>query len=171
MSRVTHEWVMSHIWMRHINESCPTYKWVVILDGHPWGHSSSTHVYTGALCMSRVTHEWVMSHIWMPHINEVCHKCEWVMCHTHQFILDGHPWGHSNHTHDQTGALRMSRVTHEGVLSHIDMPLINESCHTCEWVMSHKWRSHVSHTSRYSGWAPTGSRWSSTWLNWYSSRL
>jgi len=51
-----YEWVMSHIWMRHVthmNESCYTY-------------------------------EWVMSHIWMSHVthmNESCHTYEWVMSH------------------------------------------------------------------------------------------
>ena len=52
----TYEWVMSHIWIRHVtpkDEVCHTY-------------------------------EWVMSHIRMSHVthmNESCHTCEWVMSH------------------------------------------------------------------------------------------
>jgi len=53
----TYEWVMSHIWMSHIehmNESCRTYEW-----------------------MSHVTH--VMSHV--AHLNESCRTYEWVTSH------------------------------------------------------------------------------------------
>jgi len=77
---VTHEWVMSHLWMSHVtpmNESCHTYEWVM----------ESCHTY-----------EWVMSHIWMSHgthmnhschtwmsfvahMNESCHRYEWAMSH------------------------------------------------------------------------------------------
>ena len=69
-SPTTHEWVVSHIWMRHvthINESWHTYEWVM---SHTW--------------TSPTTHEWVMSHIWMRHntlMNESCHTYEWVMSH------------------------------------------------------------------------------------------
>ena len=38
--------------------------------------------------------------------------------------------------------------THEWVMSHIwrsHVTHMNESCHTYEWVMSHMWRSHVTH--------------------------
>jgi len=74
----TGEWVMSHIWVNHVNESCHIHEWFM------W--------------MSHVTH---MSHIWMSHVtpmmnhafltsaprspqvhtktNESCHAYEWVM--------------------------------------------------------------------------------------------
>ena len=69
----TYEWVMSHIWMSHIphmNESCPT-------------------------------HEWVMSHIWMshvPHMNESCPTHEWVMSYTYEWVTS-HRMNVSLHTH------------------------------------------------------------------------
>jgi len=72
------EWVMSHIWMRHVtymNESCHTYKWVM---SHIW-MSHVTHMDE-----SCHTYGCVMSHRWMSHVtymNESCHIYGCVMSH------------------------------------------------------------------------------------------
>ena len=50
----TYEWVVSHIWMRHVshmNESCLV-----------------THRQSRRGWIEKCTYEWVMSHIWMSHI-------------------------------------------------------------------------------------------------------
>jgi len=51
-------------------------------------------------------------------------------------------------THD--GVLNESCHTCEWVMSHMWMGQVthmNESCHTCEWVKSHIWMSHVAYTN------------------------
>jgi len=64
LSRVTYEWVMSHmnesrhIWMSHV-----TYEWVMSR------MTESYHIW-----MSHVTYEWVMSHM-----NESCHLWWWLL--------------------------------------------------------------------------------------------
>ena len=56
--------------------------------------------------------------------------------------------------------MRMNDFTHgneschtcEWVMSHMWMSHIthmNERCHTCEWVMSHMWMSHVTHANEW----------------------
>jgi len=112
-----HEWVMSHIWIRHVtrvNESCHTYEYVM---SHIW-MSHVTH--TNTACH---TGEWVKSHICISHVtqvNESSHTYAWVMSHT--------PPPSSSHSHSS-----MSHVTH------------TQSCRTCEHVTSHVWMSHVTH--------------------------
>ena len=97
----THDWVMSHVWMRHVthmNESCHTHEWVL---SHVW-MSHVTH-----LNKSCHTYESGMSHIRMSHIthlNESCHTYEWVM------NLDTH--------------INESFHINEQVSSHIGQPLI-----------------------------------------------
>jgi len=116
-----YEWVMSHIWMRHvthrmshvirINASCHTYE--------------SCHKY-----------ECVMSHIWMrhaTHLNESCHTYECVMSRiwmrhvTHTqlatgFIINGNPlisWVNSNH-HCNTLQHTASPATYCNTLQHTE---------------------------------------------------
>jgi len=72
MSDVTHEWVMSHIWIihvTHLNESCHTYEWVI---SHIW-MSHITHMNE-----SCHTYEWVMSHIWTSHVTPLNDACRWL---------------------------------------------------------------------------------------------
>ena len=69
-SHVTHNGVMSYIWMGHgphMNESCYTYEWVM---SHIWKR------YVTHMNASRHTCNQVMSHIWRSHVThmkEVCH--------------------------------------------------------------------------------------------------
>jgi len=77
-SNHTHEWVMSHMWIRHVvhmNESCHTYECVM---AHIWV------IHVTRVNESCHTCQYVMSQIWMSHVTHVngsCHTYEWVMSH------------------------------------------------------------------------------------------
>ena len=148
-----YEWVMSHIWMRHVrdmNESCHTYE---------WGMSEICHTY-----------EWFMSHIRLRHIthtNALYNPYEWVMSHIHEWVL---PYtcteSHMNATYHtrEWGAwhIRMCDMTHSYLwhasficvtwLIHIsDMPhsyvwhdsFISLTCliHMCDMTHSYLWHA------------------------------
>ena len=70
-SCVTHESVMSYIWVSHVthmNESWRTYEWVT---SHIW----MSHV--SHMNESRLTYEWVTSHIWMCHFSHMKNISPW----------------------------------------------------------------------------------------------
>ena len=142
MSHGTHmheSWRMSHV--THMKESCRTYEWVM---SHIWmSHGTrmieSCHIY-----------KWVMAHIYMSHVKTIwgshgAHMNE--SCHTYESVMS-HTYG-SRHTHQWVMALIwMNHVTHMNESCHTyergvplecisDVTRINESRHTCEWVMSH----------------------------------
>jgi len=120
----TNDYVMmrrlrSHV--THAHGSCDTYEWVM-------SHIRMSHG-------SCDTYEWVMSHIWMSHGS--CDTYEWLAAmlllslDTFQLIVD------SRHVYKWVMAhvwivlhVRMCRVAHG-----------QECCHTCTWVMRHKWMS------------------------------
>jgi len=124
---------MSHV--THINASCHTCQCVV------------AHIRQG-ICgwyAEGVLELHVMAHIRMSHVthmNESCHTYGWVM--SHISMRRGTHINISWHIFDGEfvdGMLmefpdRMSWHTHK-----------NESCHTYEWVMSHKSMRHVTHIS------------------------
>jgi len=176
---------MSHIWMSHVthmNESCHTYEWVM---SHIWmGHV--THTNESCHTESCHTYEWVMSHIGMSrvtHRNESCHTYKRVMSHigmSHvtQRNESASFLGVTSHERVPTyeyvehiytyksirlySCETLSRRTREWVKSHIWMSHVThtneschiyESCHTYEWVMSHIWKSHI--------WIQTG--WEEIW--------
>jgi len=75
----------------HMNESCHSYEWVM---SHIWmTHANESGTHMNDSCMSHVTHmneschsyEWVMSHIWISLVNEsvtnMNDSYEWVMSH------------------------------------------------------------------------------------------
>ena len=73
MSHGTHEWFMSHIWMRHVTHVNESWWWLR-RGWQKWGGMQESYH----------TYEWVMAHIWMSHVthmNESCHTCECVMSH------------------------------------------------------------------------------------------
>jgi len=139
----TYEWLASHIWVIHMNESCHTHEWVT---SHTWvthmNESESRHTFGSRTWMSYVTHmshpnEWVTGstsqhtqasrHTWMRHVthmNELRHRCEWVTSHI---------WmRHVTHMNE-------SRHIYEWDMSHTWMSYVtymNETCHTHEWVTS-----------------------------------
>ena len=81
------------------------------------------------LTQMELTHSKVMSHVLVRHVSQVRMSHVTHMngsCHTHLEELC--------HTYDKS--IRMSHVTRT-----------NESCHTCALVMSHVWRSPVTHTA------------------------
>jgi len=137
----TCEWVMSHMWMRHVthiwmshvahvNESCHTYEWVTshIWMRHVTRMNASCHECHTYECVMSHIYEWVMSHVWMSHVtrmNASRHTYEWV-----------HRWDAVTlraHAHCRLSHTWMRHVTH-----------MNEACHTCEGVMSHVWMSQAT---------------------------
>ena len=72
--------------------------------------------------------EWVVSQIWMTHDSFIGMSAK--------SILWQHEWVVSQ--------IWMSRVTDIADKSRSHITHVNESCHTCEWVMSHKWYSHFT---------------------------
>jgi len=113
--------------------------------------------------MSHVTYEWVMSHmneschIWMSHVNESS-----LECHTYEWVIS-HIWtSHVTHVNESCH-IWTSHVTHVNESCHIwtshvsNVVHMNESCQTCERVVSHAschtrkrvmsriWTSHITH--------------------------
>jgi len=129
-SCLTCEWVMSQM-----NQSCNASHYESVMS-HMW--MSRVMYATVALWTSHVTRanescrKWIMSHMWISHVTN-----KWVM----RCVL-----------------LCMSHITH---LTHASVMYraMNESCHTCEWGMSHmneachtyEWvTSHISRMHRSS---------------------
>jgi len=111
-----HEWVSC---VTNINEACHTYEWVLSHVTHIWMSFESCHTY-----------KWVLSHV--THVNEF-----WVMAHTSVYPL------HNESRHTQLFQKRIC-VWHD--FARRQPTHMNESCHTYEWVLSHMWMSHVTHT-------------------------
>ena len=132
----SYEWVMSHVWMRHVSRM-----------------NASCH-----------THGWVMSHTWMIHVshrNESCHTIVLKAWRQSMGWLQYHAYIVMSHvcmrvTHMNASCVQMSHEpsiwhinachAHESVMSHVWMSHVspmNESCLTYEWVMSSIWMSHV----------------------------
>ena len=92
--------------------------------------------------ISHIIHEGVMSHmheschIWMRHV-----AYEWGMSPMKESCP--HIWI----SHFTVRSWWVAGVTYNRVLSHGNESyyIMNESCHTYEWVMSHIWTSHVTH--------------------------
>jgi len=81
--------------------------------------------------------KWVTSHVWMrqvTHMNRSWHTYEWIM--PHIGIESCHAMNESYHTHQRVmpHALVSHWVMSNLWMSHVT--LMNESCQTCEWVMS-----------------------------------
>jgi len=155
-----YEWVMPHIWMRHVtymNASCHKNawgKWIVlgqscpILSRELCRACMNESFYTYAWGRSRV--RWwgrrikcIMSHMWVSHvtyINQSFHTYEWVV--SHKYIRHVAHLNESCKTCERVKSHNESCQTCEGVKSHIWMRHVthmNESCHTYEWVTSHVW--------------------------------
>jgi len=156
-------WVMSHVWMSHMHESCRTYEchictsrvtcnWVTAHMHESWhtrcALSPRTSVGVGG-CMSHVTrmnesYAWVMSHIFesrhicMSHGTPDADSRRAIPRELECFCLSQPPpvpWVTSDMNECY---IWMSRVAYAWVMSHM-----NESCHmwmshvTYEWFMSH----------------------------------
>jgi len=159
---VTHEWVMSDVWMScgtqmnvcfsafhytllrisqeqsHMKESCHTCEWVT---SHMW-MSHVTHInQSGA-----VTYERVMSHIWINHISRrnenILGPTWWVGC--SHLLSAVSKLGIRHPRKKERKEWNMSKITCEWVMSHAGMYHVShksESWHKGEWVISHVWIS------------------------------
>jgi len=130
MSHGTHEWDMVHKWMSHVThmqrrDSCKFDAQITCSD---WSDL-------------RFTYKWVMAHIWMSHVthmNESCHMNE--VCQMNEG---------AEVRQNARRLIQVCDITHmcdKWVMSHVysshstqmgHVTLMNESCHTHEWVMSH----------------------------------
>jgi len=91
----TCEWVILHIWVMWIHESCHTYEWVM------------SYVWT-----SHFTHERVTSCIWMSHVARMNESCD-----TYQSGTLAYANGNKRTSH--VACMNESCRTYEWVMSHI----------------------------------------------------
>jgi len=123
-SRVTHEWVTSHIlrYVARMNESCRTYEWVM------------SQVRT-----SNVTHEWVSSHM-----HESCHTgaSEWSDVVPLIFYMD-----ESYHTRISHVTYAEACRTYEWVVSHVGISRVAQvprsGATLCYWYSIYT--RHITH--------------------------
>ena len=106
----------------HMNESCPTYEWVM------------SHTYECVISSSHspVSHEWMSD---ATNMNESCPTYKCVMSNICRHSL------YSNSTRGPVSLSWMSHVTHMNESCHTH---VNEWCRTYEWVMCHLWMCHVT---------------------------
>ena len=137
MARHLHEWVLSLI--------CDTHAWVL------WQTQSCEWVLSHDTCINesydRHVYEWVLSHSCATHMDESCHAHVWhiwMSVATHMRVMTqlfhmcaSYKLWHI-HTCDPCHKTSMSHKW----MSHVTR--VNESCHTCEGVMSCVWMSHVA---------------------------
>jgi len=122
----TYEWLVSHIWMRHVIRADA--------DMHGDGVLSDGCATSTLKIQSSHTYKWVISHIRMSHVtrmNESCHTYECVMSHIWMRHVT-----HADADMDGDGVLNIedSAMSHVW-LSHVTH--MNKSCHTYYWGMSH----------------------------------
>jgi len=145
MSHVTvYRWVMSLKWMSRdtrMNESCHSNAWVMshVWMSHVTRMNESCHMF-----------EWVMSHVWMSHVTRIIESC-----HHGTVQAASHVWM-SHFTHVNQSLIRVTWLIHSYVcvsdsFIHIchcpsSVTRMNESFHTCEWVISHMWHDSLIHT-------------------------
>jgi len=103
----TYEWVMSHIWMRHVthmNEACHTYEWGMshIWMSHVTRIKESCHTYEGVthVRMSHVTHLTfcVRRHsesVWLSSDTHTTQSHRLLHSHIHTHWVDGHTDTHT----------------------------------------------------------------------------
>ena len=162
----TYEQVMSHVWMSHVtrmNESWHTYEWVMsnAWMSHVTRMNESCHTYSplpaNIMCTCTChSYDWVMSHIEaaMRHYEDAMSQFEADMSHvsnvllaniTSLFICHTYEWVTSTPTAESHMWKRCATHAHCNTLQRT-ATLMKESSHTCERVVSHMWRRHVTHT-------------------------
>jgi len=79
-------------------------------------------------------------------MNGTCHVYGCVMSHTYEWVMSTHKNGFLKKWDISLSAARDRKVC--GLIlwggKMCRVMYVNESCHTCEWVMSHMWMSHVT---------------------------
>jgi len=129
----TYEWVVSHIWMSHVphmNESCPTYEWVM-------SHTLMSHVghMEKSMNESCLTYKSVMSRICRTRMSHVSHIKKW--CDTYEWVLVRiiYTWDmtHSlRHMRDMTHAIHINELSYTWFLRET-------------WLMQYIWMSTLAH--------------------------
>jgi len=118
VSHITYEWT----WTCHLYTTTKRRTWGAMSHG-----TYQFHVTYEWTCTCHIWMNMSMSHIQDDKIMDLRRDESW-------HILVSHV------TYEWTCTCHMSHVTHVNESCH------TESCHTCEWVMSHFWMSHVTHT-------------------------
>jgi len=155
---------MNHV--TYLNESCHTQ------DEHA-AVTESCRLYEGVMSHAGRLRScnWVMSHIWRSHVthrttslpqmnnvaymNESCRTQVWVMSHMPTCHV---AWrmdeGIMAYVKRRVAFVRKScRTVDESChtqgkeLAANHVTYVNESCHTCEWIVSHMWIYHVTHVN------------------------
>ena len=159
-SRLTYEWVMSHIWMSHvthINESCLMCEWVMshVWMSHvprtneschthdvAWSHTCSTSQWSHPLTHLHYPFFLILSLACVSHMNESCPMYEWVMSH----VWISHVTHMTSHMVSHLQYLTIASPSHTSIL-HLLPPTLSRICLACKRVMSHVWMSHVPCTN------------------------
>ena len=153
MSHVTHEWVMSHIWMSHVT------------------HMNASQCFIGECASKPMSRMW-MSHV--THMNESCHTYEWVMSHiwrvgphiwmSHVTIVNG-----SCHTYLARNLINVQKCPQKKS-GWKEMSRINESRHIKMGYVTHVrgirsiW-SHVTLNDSHLRWSHVTHRWVMSHMN------
>ena len=133
-SHSSFEWFMSRSLSHvpHVDKSCHTYE-----------GGRKALLFAKGCIESCPSWKWVMSLMWMshvPHVSESCPFCEWVMSLMRMSHVSINESWMSHFTRMKVHTRRFSLP--RCALSHV--PPVNESCPSCEWVMSRS-TSHGTH--------------------------
>jgi len=132
-----YERVMSHIWTNHFTH-------VQLLDYYKTHECVSSRIKRH---IARTIRQ--VSHVWMSHVarmNESCRTYSRVMSHTWTSHVTQVQLLDYYKTHEWVSSCIKRHIARMNTSS---LARMNESCRTYEWVTSHVWMSHVTHTSKW----------------------
>ena len=166
-TRVLYMLHISHIWMSHVthmNKSCHTYEWVMLYMLHISHIEIKEGVYIGFAAGAIIC-----SHL-RAQVCVECQKIWYILLHGIECVFS-HPTHYIGfaagvivcrnlRAHISVGCQKVWCILLHGIVCAFSpytlhmirswrprLPpseLMNESCHTYEWVMSHMWMSHVT---------------------------
>jgi len=169
VSHLTHEWVVSHIWIHHVAYMCAAESRTH--QKARWLPRKRDPLAITPSCGGTVQVGWPHTTtgacIWMSNMKESCHTFEWVMSHIrvsqglmtsyndwcvymneqYEWVMS-HIWvSHVTHTSESRldDLIQRPVRVYEWAIWMSHVAHLCESCHTYEWVMSHIWMSHVTH--------------------------
>jgi len=149
----TYEWVMSHVWLRHVMHMSWWVKWG--LKGPIWmsdvTHMDKLHICLGGSRGVRCSYGWVMSNKWMKHATHMTMLVKGSLMGQEEFQSTSKPFLGGL---IRAPSISTSHATRENESCHTfinQSTRINESCHTYKWVTAnterrelHVWVSHVT---------------------------